>query len=46
MNFGASLPFKFVTAANVVEDRAVICADLGYAVFALESLLSKVKSQA
>jgi hypothetical protein len=43
VNYGVNMPFRFVTAANVVGDHAAICADLGYAVFASESLLSKVK---
>jgi hypothetical protein len=37
------MPFRYVIAANAVGDHAVICADLGYAVSALESLLFKVK---
>ena len=39
------MPFRYVTAADFVVDHAVICVDLGYAVFALENLHTKDKSQ-
>jgi len=34
---------KYGTAANAAEDRADICVDLDFAVFASESSLSKAK---
>ena len=43
MNNGVNTFTKYAIAANVAEDRVVICVDLDFAAFASESLLLKVK---
>jgi hypothetical protein len=46
VNYDVNTYFKYVTAVNAAVDLAVICVDLAFAAFALESSLSKVKSLA